>query len=75
VLAFGVNENGRSLLFSTKMGVVWSLIIGIGETKFHPSVRYSSRIIMILTPYVFCAACPWRSIVLSRIARRIFCLG
>jgi hypothetical protein len=27
VLAFGVIENGRSLLFSTKMGVVWPLII------------------------------------------------
>jgi hypothetical protein len=27
VLAFGVNENGCSWLFSTKMGVVWPLII------------------------------------------------
>jgi hypothetical protein len=27
VLAFGVIENGRSWLFSTKMGVVWPLII------------------------------------------------
>jgi hypothetical protein len=27
VLAFGIIENGRSLLFSTKMGVVWPLII------------------------------------------------
>jgi hypothetical protein len=27
VLAFGIIENGRSWLFSTKMGVVWSLII------------------------------------------------
>ena len=26
VLAFGTIENGRSLLFSTKMGVVWPLI-------------------------------------------------
>jgi hypothetical protein len=27
VLAFGITENGRSWLFSTKMGVVWSFII------------------------------------------------
>jgi hypothetical protein len=27
VLAFGTIENGRSWLFSTKMGVVWPLII------------------------------------------------
>jgi hypothetical protein len=27
VLAFGIIENGRSWLFSTKMGVVWSFII------------------------------------------------
>jgi hypothetical protein len=26
VLAFGIIENGRSWLFSTKMGVVWPLI-------------------------------------------------
>jgi hypothetical protein len=27
VLAFGINENGHSWLFSSKMGVVWPLII------------------------------------------------
>jgi hypothetical protein len=27
VLAFGINENGHSWLFSTKMGVVWPMII------------------------------------------------
>jgi hypothetical protein len=27
VLAFGIIENGRSWLFSTKMGFVWPLII------------------------------------------------
>jgi hypothetical protein len=27
VLAFGIIENGRSWIFSTKMGVVWPLII------------------------------------------------
>jgi hypothetical protein len=27
VLAFGIIENGRSWLFSTKMGVLWPLII------------------------------------------------
>jgi hypothetical protein len=27
VLAFGIIENGRSWLFSTKMGVVWAMII------------------------------------------------
>jgi hypothetical protein len=27
VLAFDIIENGRSWLFSTKMGVVWQLII------------------------------------------------
>jgi hypothetical protein len=27
VLAFGIIENGHSWLFSTKMGVVWPLII------------------------------------------------
>jgi len=27
VLAFGIIENGRSWLLSTKMGVVWQLII------------------------------------------------
>jgi hypothetical protein len=27
VLAFGINENGRSWLFLTKMGVVWPFVI------------------------------------------------
>jgi hypothetical protein len=39
VLAFGIIENGRSWLFSTKMGVVWPLII-------------DQRLIH-LTPYMF----------------------
>jgi hypothetical protein len=33
VLAFGIIENGRSWLFSTKMGVVWPLIID--QTLIH----------------------------------------
>ena len=39
VLAFGIIENGRSWLFSTKMGVVWPLIID--QTLIH------------LTPHMF----------------------
>jgi hypothetical protein len=42
VLAFGIIENGRSWLFSTKMGVVWPLIID--KTLIH------------LTPHMF--PCP-----------------
>jgi hypothetical protein len=29
VLAFGIIENGRSWLFSTKIGVVWPLIVDL----------------------------------------------
>jgi hypothetical protein len=36
VLAFGIIENGRSWLFSTKMGVVWPLIIAQGLVHFTP---------------------------------------
>jgi hypothetical protein len=36
VLAFSVIENGRSLLFSTKMGVVWPLIIDQRLAHFNP---------------------------------------
>jgi hypothetical protein len=39
VLAFGIIENGRSWLFSTKMGVVWPLII--------------DQRLMDLTPHMF----------------------
>jgi hypothetical protein len=39
VLAFGIIENGRSWLFSTKMGVVWQLII--------------NQRLMHLTPHTF----------------------
>jgi hypothetical protein len=39
VLAFGIIENGRSWLFSTKMGVVWPLII--------------DQRLMHLTPHMF----------------------
>jgi hypothetical protein len=35
VLAFGIIENGRSWLFSTKMGVVWPLIID--QRLLHPT--------------------------------------
>jgi hypothetical protein len=36
VLAFSVIENGRSWLFSTKMGVVWPLIINQRLVHFTP---------------------------------------
>jgi hypothetical protein len=36
VLAFSVTENGRSWLFSTKMGVVWPLIIDQRLVHFTP---------------------------------------
>jgi hypothetical protein len=36
VLAFSVIENGRSWLFSTKMGVVWPLIIDQRLVHFNP---------------------------------------
>jgi hypothetical protein len=36
VLAFSVLENGRSWLFSTKMGVVWPLIIDQRHEHFTP---------------------------------------
>jgi hypothetical protein len=35
VLAFVIIENGRSWLFSTKMGVVWPLIID--QKLIHPA--------------------------------------
>jgi hypothetical protein len=36
VLAFWIIENGRSWLFSTKMGVVWPLIIDQRHEHFTP---------------------------------------
>jgi hypothetical protein len=36
VLAFGIIENGRSWLFSTKMGVVWPFIIDLRLVQFTP---------------------------------------
>jgi hypothetical protein len=36
VLAFGIIENGRSWLFSTKMGVVWPSIINQRLVQFTP---------------------------------------
>jgi hypothetical protein len=36
VLAFGIIENGRSWLFSTKMGVVWQFIIDQRLVQFTP---------------------------------------
>jgi hypothetical protein len=44
VLAFGIIENGRSWLFSTKMGVVWPLII--------------DQRLVHLTPHMFCCHRP-----------------
>jgi hypothetical protein len=38
VLAFSVLENGRSWLFSTKMGVVWPLIIDKRLEHFTPNM-------------------------------------
>jgi hypothetical protein len=38
VLAFSVIENGRSWLFSTKMGVVWPLIINQRLVHFTPHI-------------------------------------
>jgi hypothetical protein len=36
VLAFSIIENGRSWLFSTKMGVVWPFIIDQRLVQFTP---------------------------------------
>jgi hypothetical protein len=43
VLAFGIIENGRSWLFSTKMGVVWPLIIDQRLVYFTPHMFYCYR--------------------------------
>jgi hypothetical protein len=38
VLGFGIIENGRSWLFSTKMSVLWQLIIDKGLVHLTPHV-------------------------------------
>jgi hypothetical protein len=43
VLAFGIIENGRSWLFSTKMGVVWPLIIDQRLVHLTPHMFYCHR--------------------------------
>jgi hypothetical protein len=43
VLAFSVIENGRSWLFSTKMGVVWPLIIDQRLVHFTPHMFSCQR--------------------------------
>jgi hypothetical protein len=43
VLAFSVIENGRSWLFSTKMGVVWPLIIDQRLVHFTPHMLSCHR--------------------------------
>jgi hypothetical protein len=61
VLAFGIIENGRSWLFSTKMGVVWPFIIDHRLVQFTPHMfpchRSHSWIsggdhLMVKNPYV-----------------------
>jgi hypothetical protein len=65
VLAFGIIENGHSRLFSTKMGVVWPLIIDQRLVRLAPHMfpchRSHSRIsgadhLLVKNPYVlaFC---------------------
>jgi hypothetical protein len=41
VLAFGIIENGHSWLFSTKMGVVWPLIIDQRLVNLTPTISWS----------------------------------
>jgi hypothetical protein len=41
VLAFGIIENGHSWLFSTKMGVVWPLIIDQRLVTLTPTISWS----------------------------------
>jgi hypothetical protein len=62
VLAFDIVENSRSWLFSTKMGVVWPLIIGQRLVHLNPHMfpchRSHSWIsggdhFMVKNPYVF----------------------
>jgi hypothetical protein len=43
VLAFGIIENGRSWLFSTKKGVVWPLIIDQRLVRLTPHMFYFHR--------------------------------
>jgi hypothetical protein len=43
VFAFGISENGRSWLFSTKMGVVWPLIINQRLTHLTPHMFHYHR--------------------------------
>jgi hypothetical protein len=43
VLAFSVIENGRSWLFSTKMGFVWPLIIDQRLVHFTPHMFFCQR--------------------------------
>jgi hypothetical protein len=43
VLAFSIFENGRSWLFSTKMGVVWPLIIDQRLVHLTPYMFYCQR--------------------------------
>src|SRR5687767_5922208 len=63
VLAFGIIENGRSWLFSTKMGVVWPLIIDYRLIHLH-SWLFSTKMGVVwpliidqrlihLTPHMF----------------------
>jgi hypothetical protein len=61
VLAFGIIENGRSWLFSSKIGVVWPFIIDPEARTPHPTYvslhRSHSRIsggdhFLVKNPYV-----------------------
>jgi hypothetical protein len=59
VLAFGIIENGRSWLFSTKMGVVWQLII--------------DQRLVHLTPHMFPCHRPFLGFLVENISWSKFC--
>jgi hypothetical protein len=56
VLAFGIIENGRSWLFSTKMGIVWPLIIDQKLVHLTPRMFFSiDHILGFLVETIFCS--------------------
>jgi hypothetical protein len=75
VLAFGIIENGRSWLFTTKMGVVWPLIIDqwlVHLTRHmfpcHRSYSWISSGDHFLVKIRWC----WPSVLLKMVVHAIF---
>jgi hypothetical protein len=73
-IAFGIIENGRSWLFSTKMGVVWPLIIDQRLVHLIPYMSSIDHILGFLAETISWSKIHkcWSSVLLKMVVHAIF---